>query len=551
MGAPDNRSIIEAIVNELETRLPAHSAHCAVNGGRKPFLIAIDGRCGSGKTTLADALSKAVEARFGISCPVLRMDDFYLRPEQRTRERYLEPGGNVDRERFLSEVLRPLAAGEEFEYLPLECPALTLGAPKRFAPSPAAIIEGSYSLHPELRPYYGLCVFMSVSKAVQRERLLRREGEEGLERFEARWISLEESYFEGLKPDRYADIVAMDGVITFHYGRNNMSLIKTPLEAGRLKLNNRLAMPPMASAKADADGRVTDELIRYYCERTRGGHIGLVIVEHAFVSPEGMANFNQLSIADDGVIPGLARLAGAVHKDGGRLFAQLNHAGSAARIEATGTAAISASEVQLRPDRAAPRAMTEEDIGEVKAAFVSAALRAKEAGLDGVELHSAHGYLLNQFYSPLTNRRADRYGGCLENRIRFHLELIEAVRAAVGPDYPIAIRLGANDHTEGGSTDEDAVNASIAFEKAGIDLIDVSGGFCGYVLPGRSDEGYFGGTTLRIKERVSVPVLLTGGVVTPEGAERLLREGRADIIGVGRALLKDPAWAARCMETLP
>ena len=165
-----------------------------------------------------------------------------------------------------------------------------------------------------------------------------------------------------------------------------------------------------------------------------------------------------------------------------------------------------------------------------------------------MEIHSAHGYLLNQFYSPLTNKREDEYGaGCMENRLRFLLETVKAVREAVGPDFPIAVRLGGCDYAEGGSSIRDAVQAAVMLEKAGVDLLDISGGFCSYRKPGDETPGYFSDMTQPIKQRVKIPVILTGGVHSGRQCEKLLEEGLADLIGVGRAILTDSAWAQKNM----
>ena len=153
-------------------------------------------------------------------------------------------------------------------------------------------------------------------------------------------------------------------------------------------------------------------------------------------------------------------------------------------------------------------------------------------------IHAAHGYLLNEFYSPLTNFRDDEYGpDCIENRVRFHLQVIEAVRGAVGPDYPVALRFGGCDYHAGGSTVEDSVRACALFERAGVDLLDISGGMYGYRIPGLEGPGYFREMTAAIKKAVSAPVLLTGGVRTAGEAEQLLAQGAADLIGVGLSLI--------------
>jgi 2,4-dienoyl-CoA reductase-like NADH-dependent reductase (Old Yellow Enzyme family) len=183
-------------------------------------------------------------------------------------------------------------------------------------------------------------------------------------------------------------------------------------------------------------------------------------------------------------------------------------------------------------------------------AFQASSRRAREAGFDAVEIQSAHGYLLNQFLSPLTNKRTDEYGGDISNRIRVHLQVIQAVRSAVGPDFPIHIRLGASDYTEGGTTIEDSKIAARAFEKAGADIIHVSGGFVGYTPPGLTGQGYFAPLSEAVKSAVSIPVILTGGITEVEAAEKFLAEKKADLIGVGRAILQDSTWAKRAIENL-
>ena len=205
---------------------------------------------------------------------------------------------------------------------------------------------------------------------------------------------------------------------------------------------------------------------------------------------------------------------------------------------------VSASEevLPLKQQLRIPHPLTVDEILALEEVYAAAALRAVKAGYDGVEIHSAHGYLLNQFYSPLTNKRTDEYGGPMENRMRFLLETVAAVRKVVGPDVPLAVRLGGADYLPGGSTEEDAVQASVMLEKAGVDLLDLSGGMCFYSRPDHKEPGYFSTMTEKIKKEVTIPVLLTGGVRTLEDAERLLAEGKADLIGVGRSLLKDAHW---------
>ncbi|MDT2524344.1 NADH:flavin oxidoreductase [Enterococcus raffinosus] len=333
-----------------------------------------------------------------------------------------------------------------------------------------------------------------------------------------------------------------------------MSLLGSPITIGQVKLPNRLVLPPMATAKSQDNGEVTEALCEYYREKSTGGYIGLIITEHSFVSPEGRASSGQLSIAKDEDILGLKKLVKTIHHSGTKVFAQLAHAGGLAKQPLTGLDPKGPSSIVLPKaarSTAIPQEMIYEEIQKVVTDFASAALRAKKVGFDGVELHSAHGYLLNQFYSPLTNKRKDVYRvEDVEGRIRLHLEIIQAVREVVGPDYPIAIRLGASDHMTGGTTIEDSIIAAKEFEKAGICLLDVSGGFSFYTNPYSKEQGYFSELTEALKREIDIPVLLTGGIVDASVAENLLLEEKADMIGVGRAILKDSAWAKRAILSL-
>lgn len=329
-----------------------------------------------------------------------------------------------------------------------------------------------------------------------------------------------------------------------------MAYLQEPLTAERLTLKNRLVMPPMATSKCNEDGTMSNGLLEYYDEKSRGGHIGLIITEHSYISEEGMVRKKQLSVSSDEMVDGLKKLADTIHQNGSKTVLQINHAGSSAKKEVTGLAVVGPATVYA-PDsleEILAKGLSKDEIGNIAMKFKDAALRAKAAGFDGVEIHSAHGYLLNQFYSPLSNTRNDEYGGSLEGRIRFHLEVIKAVREAVGEDYPILLRLGAADYMDGGSDIEDAKAAAIAFEKAGVDILDISGGFCGYVRPGVTEEGYFSPLTEEIKKVVSIPVILTGGIIHAETADRLLSEGKADLIGVGRAIYMDSNWALNAMQ---
>jgi 2,4-dienoyl-CoA reductase-like NADH-dependent reductase (Old Yellow Enzyme family) len=250
------------------------------------------------------------------------------------------------------------------------------------------------------------------------------------------------------------------------------------------------------------------------------------------------------------MIEGLTRLAAVIHHNGSKTALQINHVGGTAKSAVTGLDVVAPSVAPhpFGPSDPTLRALTLDEIAAVPGMVAAAARRAKAAGFDAVEIHSAHGYLLDQFFSPLTNHRTDEYGGDVHGRIKLHLEVIAAVREAVGEDFPILLRLGAADYTEGGARIEDSVAAVVAFENVGVDMIDVTGGMTGYMRPGHDEPGYFSELSEAIKEVVSIPVILTGGITEPEQAEALLAAGKADLIGVGRAILKDSGWAARAIR---
>jgi len=328
-----------------------------------------------------------------------------------------------------------------------------------------------------------------------------------------------------------------------------MAHLLKPLKAGNLELANRLVMPPMATEKSKAGGKVSRELIEYYEEKSRGGYISLIIIEHSFVRPDGKASEGQLSVADDSMVEGLSLLARTIQENQSKTVMQINHAGSATTEGITGSVPVGPTAILNPRKKTTPRELSIEEISDIIGAFQAAARRTKEAGFDGVEIHSAHGFLLNQFFSPLTNRRTDQYGGDVLKRICIHLQIIEAIKETAGEDFPLLLRLGASDFMPGGTTIEDSKTAAREFEKAGVDILDISGGFTGYTVPGLSGQGFFSPLSEAIKETVSIPVILTGGITRAEAAERLLKEGKADLIGVGRAILNDSNWAKRAITS--
>ena len=264
-------------------------------------------------------------------------------------------------------------------------------------------------------------------------------------------------------------------------------LLQEPVQIGALQVANRLVMPPMQTNKTDR-GHVTEELLQYYRERAVLSRPGIIITEHSCITESGRAAEGQLSIASDALIEEHRRLTDAIREGGSRAFVQLNHAGSNGIGEAVSASAVS---IPVKKLTKRPRALTVEEIRRIEEQFAAAALRAVRAGYDGVEIHCAHGYLLNQFYSPLTNKRTDEYGGSLENRLRITLETVARVRQAIGGEVPVAVRLGGADYLPGGSKEEDAAEAGRLLEAAGVDLLDLSGGMCFYIRPGHLEAGYF------------------------------------------------------------
>lgn len=324
-----------------------------------------------------------------------------------------------------------------------------------------------------------------------------------------------------------------------------MALLNMPLQVGPLNLQTRIVMPPMATHKAGEDGFETQAMASYYGERAQAGGFGLIETEHHYVSADGRANLRQASASRESDVQALSLTARAVHAGHTPAILQISHAGALASSSVTAATPLAPSAVAV-PGREGevPRAMSKDDIERVTRDFAVAARRAVEAGFDGVEVHAAHGYLLNEFFSPLTNHRDDAYGGTAENRVRFLAEVAEAVRESMGEHTLLSVRLGACDYLDGGATVSDAVVAASLLEEAGVDLISVSGGLCGFARPGHHEPGWFADASTAIRKAVSIPVLLTGGIKTAEDAEALLEAGACDLVGVGRPAMRSATWAA-------
>lgn len=315
-----------------------------------------------------------------------------------------------------------------------------------------------------------------------------------------------------------------------------------PLEVKGLRLNNRIVMPPMYTGLATSKEAVTEELIEHYVQRAEA--LGLLIIEHSYVSMEGRLSERQLGIYDDFLISGLEKLSSKIHAEGKPVVLQINHAGREASKEITGMTPVAPS-----PSGNA-RELSVTEIEALIEKYVSAARRAMKAGYDGVEVHGAHGFLLNQFYSPLTNKRSDRYGGTLEDRIRFPLEIVKKVRETIG-ERLLLYRLGSVDLDPAGTQIEESRKFALELQRAGVDIIDVSGGLCGSrpaQLEGTS--GYFIPQAYEIREILDVPVIGVGGITDPIYANKILQEEKVDLVAVGRALYNDPNWATKAIERL-
>ena len=320
-------------------------------------------------------------------------------------------------------------------------------------------------------------------------------------------------------------------------------MIEEEFKIKNVTLKNRIVMPPMATEKSDA-GAVSQKLIDHYLLRAE--NTGLIIIEHEYVSPDGQYSPGQLSIASDDLTDGYKKLADAIHSKNASCICQITHAGLRARFNKVN---IAPSAQKIRPDDEIPREMTKEDIKRVRDDFINAALRVHKAGFDGVEIHSAHGYLLNQFYSPLTNKREDEYtGSTIEGRTRLQCEIVREIKSKVNDDFIVAIRFGACDYRQGGSKIEEIPYAVKHFADAGADLIDISGGLCDYINPESKKPGWFSELSKITKESADVPVILTGGIREAEDADKLLQEGVCDLIGVGRGMLINPNWSGDALN---
>ena len=323
----------------------------------------------------------------------------------------------------------------------------------------------------------------------------------------------------------------------------------SPVRIGGVEIKNRVAMTPMGVNLAAAGGGVNDDIIAFYEARARGG-IGLIISEICRVMDgAGAGEPCQLAARNGGDLQGLERLIDTVHNYGTRMFVQLHHPGRQGSVFCGGEQPVSASAVESPVNGEAPRALTIPEIEKIEQAFVTGARIAQMAGADGVELHGAHGYLINSFLSPYLNRRDDRYGGGFENRMRFLLEIVAGIRAACGRVLPLGVRLSAEEFLEDKGNDL-ATTCRIAaeLEKAGVDFLDISctipdsPRITACIEPGTFEQGWKKYMAAEIRKHVKIPVIAVANIKEPDVAEAILEEGCCDLVGVARAHLADPAW---------
>lgn len=315
---------------------------------------------------------------------------------------------------------------------------------------------------------------------------------------------------------------------------------------GGVEIRNRVAMTAMGNGLATWDGEAAPELIRFYEDRAKGG-CGLIFTEFTRVDENsGACNPNQLCIATRKHVRSVQRMAECVHRHGGKIFVQLHHGGREAPPALNdGKQPMGPSAILNKVNGLVSTEMTKEDIDDIVGKFVAAAANCKKAGIDGVELHGAHGYLLGSFISPYTNKRTDDYGGSVENCCRIVTDIIHGIRQTCG-NYPICVRINGDDFVEGGITLDYAVQVAQVLEAAGADAINVS---CAVyetvpnmIEPNYYEEGWRKNLAKTVKAHVHVPVIAVNTIKFPATAEKLLKEGVSDFVGVSRGQMADPEW---------
>lgn len=330
-----------------------------------------------------------------------------------------------------------------------------------------------------------------------------------------------------------------------------MSVLFEKTKIKSMGLSNRLVRSATGEGMADDEGFPSDALFNLYERLVRGG-VGLIITGYAFVSRDGRCAFSGMSGVDrDDHIPRYRQLVDSVHRIGGKIAMQIVHCGRQTTPEAIGAQPIAPSAVEDTYWNVLPREMTEADIERVIGDFAEAAWRIKQSGFDALQVHGAHGYLINQFLCPHTNRRSDRWGGSIENRMRFLRQIYHRIREKVGEDYPILIKINAQDGVDGGLSLQEGITMAEMIAEMGFDGIEVSRGISedggtevfGEAEPGAiPPEAYNRPVAKEIKEQVRVPVLLVGGITDPLVMEDIVLKGDADYVSMCRALIADPGF---------
>jgi 2,4-dienoyl-CoA reductase-like NADH-dependent reductase (Old Yellow Enzyme family)/thioredoxin reductase len=333
-------------------------------------------------------------------------------------------------------------------------------------------------------------------------------------------------------------------------------LIAQPGQMGPLRLRNRIIMGPMGTNYGTTDGFSTERDKLYYGERARGG--AAMIITEAMVITDGARNHtNSMCLFHDRFIPGLAGIVEAIHDGGALAVGQINHRGGLLKRSVLGMEPVTAS-AWRNPNTGEPvRAMTIPEIEAVQQAYLDSARRLYRAGYDAIEIHAANGYQFQQFFSPRINRREDRYGGSLGNRMRFLLETVALIRNEL-PDFPLMVRLSATEYVEGGYSEPDMIALCQALERAGVIAIDMSGGsnespelsrYC--IQPPSFARRFLEPYARPIARAIGIPTIMAGRIIDPEDAEAVLQAGSADFIAVCRALVADAYWPRKAFGEIP
>src|SRR5215212_4696077 len=340
-----------------------------------------------------------------------------------------------------------------------------------------------------------------------------------------------------------------------------MNILLTPARIGSVEIKNRIVMPPMTTRTADDEGYVTDAIIAYYMARVRGG-VGLITAEMASPEKVGRHRRRELGIYDDRFLPGLKRLADEIRRGGARAAIQLGHGGGHTRADICGEtpvapSAISHAVYEVTNETVVPEAMSRERIAATVTAFAQAAARAQQAGFDCVEIHAAHGYLISQFVTPFENRRTDAYGGSLENRARFGLEVLRAVKGAIH-GMPVIYRISVDDYFPGGIEFAEGKQVAIWAAEAGADALHIAAGHYRslpsaerMIPPMAYPDATFLEYAASIKPTVNVPVITVGRLGDPQHAAEAVASGKADFVALGRTLIADPDWVEKLRRGEP